>query len=391
MSERKVFLVQGIIPNYRVPVFQRLGRLDGVDLTVFYSRPNKKMVRAGLRNADNIKGFKVCQVGLLEFGPKEFQFGILKYVISGRPDVVIAGKAPRLDMLLLLVLCKLFGIRMLWYLGGVPHIDREKVDRHANSGKLNRVLGRFNPQRKIMITADGVIAYSDNAKAYYAALGFPASKIWVAPNSPDTEALQQYEKDWRDDPGQIRALRRRVAPSGEKVIFLLGRLNRARKVDVLLRALGRVKDKGFGVSLVVVGDGGERENLQELSTSLGLANIVFEGAIFDDRELSKYFMASDIFVTPGVASLAIKMAMLFGLPVVTVDYGLEVHSVSNGVNGFIFPMDDDDRLAEIIMRLVESDALMKEIGENGQRTIQKDVNIFRMIDGLRRAIFDLNI
>ena len=45
----------------------------------------------------------------------------------------------------------------------------------------------------------------------------------------------------------------------------------------------------------------------------------------------KYYLLSDIFVTPGVASMALKMAMTLGKPVITVDYGLEVHDIEDGV------------------------------------------------------------
>ena len=98
-------------------------------------------------------------------------------------------------------------------------------------------------------------------------------------------------------------------------------------------------------------------------------------------------MISDVFVTPGVSSLAIKMAMAFGKPVVTVDYGLEVHDVQDGFNGFVFLMDNDEALAAKIQPLLESESLMKRIGGNGVATIRDRINIARMVEGFRRAIF----
>jgi glycosyltransferase involved in cell wall biosynthesis len=152
--------------------------------------------------------------------------------------------------------------------------------------------------------------------------------------------------------------------------------------------LHKLSDTGSKFSLIIVGDGGEREHLELAVRDYGLTNIYFEGAIYDERELSRYFMISDIFVTPGVASLAIKMAMLFGKPIVTVDYGLEVHDVQDGVNGFIFPVDDDQALAGCLRRLIDSDELARKMGENGRRLIRHEINIRTMIEGFRRAIFD---
>lgn len=387
MPIKKIFLLQEIIPSYRVPVFRRLALLDGVDLTVFYSRSSKAMIRENLKSANDIDGFRSVKIGLLELGSYSYQFGILWHVLRGRPDVMVTGNAGSLDRFLLLGLCKLLGIRMLWFQGGVPYMDDKRIQEYANQGRLNRWFGEYNPKRWLMLKADGLIAYSEHAKRYFVMQGFREEMIWVAPNSPDTEALEVYRKGWLLREGELEAERKRFSPQGQKVIFLLGRLNKDRKVDVLMQALRLLREKGLEMSLVIVGDGSERDQLKNMATHLGLDNVFFEGAIYDEMELSKYFMVSDIFVTPGVSSLAIKMAMFFGRPVVTVDHGLEVHDVQEGVNGFVFPMDNVKALAEKMQLLLQSEELIKRIGEGGVSTMRDRINIGRMIEGFRRAIF----
>lgn len=382
-----MFLLQEIIPSYRVPVFNRLARLENVELTVFYSRSSKAMLQENLKSAKVIEGFQHSEIGLWELGANSYQFGMLWRVLIGRPDVVISGNADCLDRLALLVLCKLLGIRVLWFQGGVPFTDEKKINDYANRGRLNRWLGKYNPKRWLMLKADGLIAYSEHAKNYFKMLGFPDNKLWVAPNSMNTEALDSYRQDWllRDD--ELQSERRRFSPQGQKVLFLLGRLNKERKVDVLLQALVQLQAKGYALALVIVGDGGERPCLEAMVGQLGLQNVYFEGAIYDEKDLSKYFLVSDIFVTPGVSSLAIKMAMFFGRPVVTVDYGLEVHDVKEGVNGFVFPMDDVQALVEKLELLVQSDTLIKHLGAGGIATIRDRININTLVEGFRRAIF----
>jgi len=384
----KAFLLQEIIPSYRVPVFRRIAKLDDVDLTVFYSRPSSVMQRENLKSSANIAGFRHIKIGLWEFWQNAYQFGIIRHVLANRPDVVIAGNAGSLDRLLLLLLCKVLNIRVLWFLGGVPYVNEMKIREYANRGRMNRWLGKYNPRWWFIRQADGVIAYSEHAKHYFMAGGFREEAIWVAPNSPDTDALEIYRKELLQRPDDLDVMRKKFAPSGGKIVFLLGRLNEARKVDVLLQALQIVSDRGMGVSLVIVGDGGERNSQVEMADKLELDNIFFEGAIYDEKELSKYFYICDIFVTPGVSSLAIKMAMLFGKPVITVDYGLEVHAVQEGFNGYIFPMDDVEALAEKIQMLLQSDELMMRIGEGGRSTIRDSININQMIEGFRKAIFE---
>lgn len=383
---KTVFLVQDIIPSYRVPVFRRLAAVPGIDLTVFYSRPTPEMEREGLRNAAELTGFRAVKLRLYQLGRRAWQPGVLWRVLRHRPDVLIAGQAGRLDLLLAFLAGQFLGVRVLWFRGGVPYTDPGQIRQYAGRGRLRRWLGRANPRDWLVGRADGLIVYSEHARRFYGSRGVPARRIWVAPNSPDTDALEAYGREWAQQPDILAAERRRLSPAGQPILFLVGRLNPARKVDTLLRALARVRSAGLDCSLVIVGDGSERSALEGLAASLGLRDIHFDGPIYDERELARYFLLCDLFVTPGVASMAIKMAMAFGKPVITVDYGLEVHDIVDGVNGFVFPMDDHDALAARIRQVLGSPELRRSMGNEAQRMIRERVNISRMIRAFERAI-----
>ncbi len=383
---KAVFFLQDIVPSYRVPVFRRLSAKPQIDLTVFYGRPSRAMAEEGLKNADDLSGFRSVMLDLLEMGSHAWMPGLLRYLVRQRPDVLVAGQAGRLDVLLALLVAKVLGVRVLWFLGGVPYTDPERIREYAERGRVYRWFGRANPRDWLVRQADGLVVYSVHAKSFYASMGHDPRRIWVAPNSPDTEALESYRAEWEGQPGVLDAERRRLSPSGEPVLFLLGRLNKARKVDTLLRAMARLRSDGVGCALVIVGDGSERLGLEALAGSLKLPNVHFEGPIYDERELARYFVLCDVFVTPGVASLAVKMALTFGKPVVTVDYGLEVHDIVDGVNGFIFPMDDDVALADRLRQVLGSGEQQRAMSREALRTIRERVNINCMITGFQRAI-----
>jgi glycosyltransferase involved in cell wall biosynthesis len=387
MRSTKVFLWQEIIPNYRVPVFRRIAKLPGVALSVFYSRPTREHVAENLKNAKDLGGFNAICLGLLEIGKACYRFGFLRHLISGRPDVVIFGVPPRLDVLLSMALAKLMGARVLWFLGGVPYKDPGRIRALTELGRLNRWLGRYNPRRWLMFRADGMVVYSTHAKGYYSSLGFPADKIWVAPNSPDTDALLDQEAAIRQEPGILDKMRATYAPTGQKVVFMLGRLNKGRNTDVLLDAFKQVVKTRPDTALVLVGDGGERAHLEQRVKSEGIRNVHFAGAIYDDAVLARYFLLSDVFVTPGVASLALKIAMTFGVPVITADHGLELHSIEEGTNGFVVPMGDAETLAKRINTMLDDDDLRTRMSEAARNTMRNKINIGRMIEGFRRAIF----
>jgi glycosyltransferase involved in cell wall biosynthesis len=382
---QKVFFLQEIIPNYRVPVFQRLARLEGIALTVFYSRPSRQQRRDNLKNASEMPGFDSIRLPLLEIGEHAYQFAFLKHLLLDRPDIVVSGQLGRLDTLAFLLFCKLLGIRLYWFAGGVPYRDNRKIEEVTRRGRLNKLFGTRNPRRWLVNRADGMIVYSGHAKEYFASLGFPAGRIWVAPNSPDTDALIKYEREVEQDPGILAELRARYSPHGEKILLMLGRLNKERKTDVLLKAFMLVWQRHRKVQLIIIGDGGERDTLEKQVEAEGLSNVHFLGAMYDDRQLAPYFMLCHVFVTPGVASLALKMAMAFGRPVVTVDHGLEVHAVESGKNGFVVAVDDTEALAKNILTLLEDEALWNEMHLGAKWTMKEKINITHMIEGFRKA------
>jgi glycosyltransferase involved in cell wall biosynthesis len=383
---KKVFLLQEIVPNYRVPVFSRISSLDDVDFTVFYSDASKSKQSNNLKSSDILEGFRNKKIPALSFRGTTLQFSFVYEILKQRPDVVICGYMGRVDTLLSLLLCKLMRIRFLWFQGGVPYKDPEKIRKYATRGRMSRWFGAFNPRILLSRRANGLIAYSDKAKQYYADLGFTPNRIWVAHNSPDTASLARSREIWEHHQQQLAADRTRLSPNGTPVLLMIGRLNKQRRVDTLLSAISILKGRGTDLSLVIVGDGGERSHLERTAESLGLPDVHFEGAVYDDHELCRYLLVSDIFVTPGVASLAIKIAMSMGRPVVSADYGLEVHDIDIGKNGYVFPLGNAEALADKLEVLLESEHKRREIGNGGLRTVREKINISNMVEGFRRAI-----
>jgi glycosyltransferase involved in cell wall biosynthesis len=388
MRRTKVFLLQEIVPNYRIPVFSRISALDGVDLTVYYSDASATKKANNLKSADTIEGFRARKLPALDSRGNTFQFRFIWEILRCRPDIVISGHMGRIDTVLSLLLCKLLGIRFLWFQGGVPFKDPEKIHAYATKGLLNRWLGLNNPRLILSRVADGMIVYSSHAKQYFLQQGFKPDRIWVAHNSPDTEALARSRSTWLATPEILAAERARFAPKGQPILLMIGRLNKQRRVETLLAAISRLKSRGIDPSLILVGDGAERRTYEQQAQALGLPNVYFEGAVYDDHELCRYLLVSDIFVVPGVASLALKIAMAMGRPVVSADYGLEVHDIESGVNGHIFPLGDEHALADILERLLKSEEMTRELGNSALQTINEKININTMIEGFRRAILN---
>jgi glycosyltransferase involved in cell wall biosynthesis len=147
----------------------------------------------------------------------------------------------------------------------------------------------------------GTIAVSEPVAERLA--GWGVRRVAVIPNGVDAAALAY-------DPALRRATRARLGLTG-KVVGAVGRLDPAKRFDVLLRAL-----PALDAELLLVGDGPERGRLEKLAAELGVApRVRFTGEVADVRPL---LSAMDAFAAPSETEtfgLAVLEALAAGLPV----------------------------------------------------------------------------
>jgi glycosyltransferase involved in cell wall biosynthesis len=174
------------------------------------------------------------------------------------------------------------------------------------------------------------------------------------------------------DPGSVRTIHNAVADVelvpvergfAGPVIGAIGRLDRQKGFDVLLRALAELP----GTGLVLVGDGPERDPLQRLAGELDLAGRVeFQGWHEDARRQLTGF---DVFVLPSRFEgfpLAIIEAMLARLPVVATPVGSVPESVLDGVTGRLVAPEDPGALALALRQLLADAGLRERMGAAGR-------------------------
>ena len=381
--KKRVFLVQEILTNYRVPVFRRLSNLDGIDLTIFFSYLSKLKKKEGFREVENINGFRYKVVPHISIGQRVFLPTIVWHIVKEHPDVVISkimgGSCSYLFV------CKLLRIPFIWWTGGIPY-QGPLEETPSRQSILRRMIPNFHPRRRIAFMSDATIIYSDHAKQHLASLGKEPKSIFVAYNSMDTDTLLEYRQRIEGDQTVVERIRNAHNLAEKKIILFVGRLTVSHRVDLLLNAYLLVKRQLDNVALLIVGEGPELDNLRRLEEKLGLTSVFFLGSIYDDWELSKWFYLTDVYVTPGVASLTVKFAMAFSKPVVSVAYGLEVHSIEHGRNGFITTPGDPEDLSKKIIKVLSNDELRISMGHEALKTVPDKVNIHTMIKGFEDAI-----
>jgi glycosyltransferase involved in cell wall biosynthesis len=152
-------------------------------------------------------------------------------------------------------------------------------------------------------------------------------------------------------------------------VLCVGRLERVKRADLAVRAMTHVDDS---VRLLVVGDGGQRAELEAIAATGPRTHIEFLGAASQDQLVELYAGALGVIYAPfdedyGYVTLE---AFLAGKPVITAtDSGGTLEFVEDGVNGFI-TAPDPQSIAAAVNRLVADRALAARLGAAGRRRAQ---------------------
>lgn len=174
---------------------------------------------------------------------------------------------------------------------------------------------------------------------------FPKKKITVLYNSSQIRKLPELKP--KDD-----VLR----------IGFIGRVVKLKRIQYLIALASHLKNKGIGnFEIMVVGDGPEREKMENLAKEGGVADKVkFLGFRTDIEKLYNQF---DLFVLPSeeeALSLALIDAGMCGLPALAFDVGGNSEIIKNGETGYI--VHSVDELKEKAMLLCQDEQLRKKMG-----------------------------
>lgn len=174
---------------------------------------------------------------------------------------------------------------------------------------------------------------------------------------------------------------RRPEPSVD--IVLVGRLIPKKGVDLLIRAVRLLADRGLEPTVEIVGEGALREDLEALSASLGAeGQVSFLGSLPHTEALAR-ISAARVFCLPcriapdgdrdAVPTVIIE-AMARGVPVVsTAEVG--VPELVDETCGRLVPPEDVEALAEAIEQLLRDPQLASRLGAAGSERARQRFSV----------------
>lgn len=200
-----------------------------------------------------------------------------------------------------------------------------------------------------------VVAVSESTAGDLVRRGFRRDAITVIPNGID---LEFFHPD-------------AITPRFEHpTVLYLGRLKRYKRIDLVVRAVARLRGEGVAVHLVIAGKGDAEADLRRLVAELGLENSVTLPGYVDEGEKRRLFRRSWVHVLTspkegwGISNLE---AAASGTATVASDSPGLRDSVVDGETGFLVPHGDVAALARRIRCILDDPVLRERLGAGARR------------------------
>lgn len=338
VERQRVAVVYHFFAHYRAPIMQTLlaSKVSDYFLVSDLHEPNNE-----IQPWHPPRDRWCCSPCLKLAGNLIWQKGLLRLAIQPETDVIIfLGNANYLSTWCSAGLARLMGKRILFWTHGWV--------------KDERGLKRF-VRNSFYRLAHGLLLYGNRARVLGLRNGFPQEKLYVIYNSLD----YPHQRRLRETISRSRLadIRRRFVKDPSSLIMICtGRLNKLKRIDLLLEAMSLLLNEGLSTSLLLVGEGPEEVALKEMVLERGL-NVHFVGACYEEERLAELIMCANLTVSPGQVGLTAMHSLAYGVPVVTHD---DVHSqmpeseaIVAGKTGDLFRHGDVIDLARVLKRWVQ--------------------------------------
>lgn len=323
----KILLINPLIPDYRVPIFNIIG--SKFDLTVLHSG-----------TIINEYLFKQQYFELKKIGPF-FWSSINLNKLCKQYDIIISEANIRYLDRNLMILNPFRKYKWIsWGIGVSASYDK-KIGESTYFDFF-----RF----KIFKKSNALIFYSNFPVNRYLKAGFNRETLFVANNTVEVKYNNEIEYD-------------------KKHLLFVGTLYKQKKIYNLLKAYKEYYlISNRPLFLHIIGSGPEKENIEEFILNNNLQNYIFlHGAIYDQKILEKYFRTSLACISPGQAGLSVLTSMGYGTPYITKSdavTGGEIFNIKNEINGIIY--EDDSDLLKILIDIENNERKYIDFGKKAR-------------------------
>lgn len=361
----KICCVFNYAPHYRYSIYELMSKEFDVDFYFGDKLDNGENIKKiiywnldGFKNEFEVKIFPhfIVWKGLLHLLFKHYDV----YILSGRTRII--------NQWLFLLIAKLLGKRTFnWWHGFAP----------------GRKLQGFNffKEKLFFNLFSGHFIYGDKAREYMIENGFASKRMVTIYNSLNYDiAKKMRQQNLRDD------IYTKHFDNNYPTLIFIGRLTKIKKLDMIIKSYQKLKSMGFNSNVVFIGDGPEKELLENLSNFD--KNIWFYGSLYDENKIAKLLYNADLCVSPGNVGLTAIHAIYYGLPVITNNnFTLQMpehEAIIPFKTGAFFIEDDIDSMTSVIINWFQRNPNRERIREECYKVADSKFNPYYQITILKK-------
>lgn len=218
-----------------------------------------------------------------------------------------------------------------------------------------------------------IVTICNSIKERIVQRGIEDDKIYVIPNGVDTSKFIPLPKD--------KKLIIKYQLSDYLVIGFIGTLHRYEGVEYIIKAMNLILKNHKKTKLLIIGDGEDKNRLQQITQASGLNDVIFIGKIPHTHILNHYSIM-DILVYPRVSQrvtasvtpLKPLEAMSMAKPVIGSDVGGLKELIQDNQTGLLFKAEDANDLADKCLALLLNENRRKEIELQARNDMVKNRN-----------------
>jgi len=232
-----------------------------------------------------------------------------------------------------------------------------------------------------------VIANSSNTETLLNRIGVTPKHIHVIHPGVEAKVFCGHS----ENPGRVR---KQYGLGKSEVLLTVGRLQRRKGQDAVIKALPKVHEKNPGVKYVIVGEGEDRAYLEHLTRDVGVeSSVVFVGRV-ENEELPAFYAACDMFVMPNrqIGGDIEGFGMVFleanaaGKPVIGGKSGGTNEAILDGKTGCRVDGENVDEIADAILSLLAHPDDARRMGAEGRKWVQNNCSWEAVVEQTQKVV-----